>query len=801
MSLEIIKDISLLYELSLSIGKSLDLEENCEGFLKTLIARKNLSYASVWLHNIYLNKGIKGYFPIYGNPLFRMESTQLPLTNIISTRLSQKPFYSISIGEKGFDEHIHEKNIVAGHYALYRLKGIGFLKLYASSDTNPFKSIELSKLKNVVDKFAVSLQGCLSQRNYKLQLEESHRITEALQRSKEKYEDLYTNAYDAIILLDAEGNVAECNDAGKRMLGYGVNETVEINVKDIVYEADREKSLRYFKQLVTYGGYRNYEGRIRLKSGRLRYIQVNSTAIYENDVFVGSRDIVRDITGRKRMELRLQESEAKFRAIIDMALDAIISIDEKSNIIEWNHHAVEMFGWTKEEAIGKYLGELIIPHKYRQAHHDGFHHFMETGHGPVLNKRFEITALRKSGEEFPIELAITPLQVNGRKLFSAFVRDITRQKEMIAKREQLLRELEKAEAKFRAIIDMALDAIISIGEESEIIEWNHHAVEIFGWTKEEAIGKYLGNLIIPYQYREAHRAGFNHFMKTGHGPVLNKRFEITALRKSGEEFPIELAITPLQVNGQRLFSAFVRDITKQKEMIAKREQLLKELENANEQLKDFAHVVSHDLKEPLRAIGSLSSWLQEDYADKLDEEGQEHIQLLIQNVARMDELIDDILTYSSLGRTVSRVQTVNMDSLLQKILRTLAVPDSREIIIENKLPTVRYDRMQLSQVLQNLISNALKYNNGDTGWVKISSYETTGYWTINIEDNGIGIEEQYFNKIFQMFQSLNPKDEYDSTGIGLSIVKKIVELHGGKIWVQSTFGKGSSFSFTIPQQL
>ncbi len=227
---------------------------------------------------------------------------------------------------------------------------------------------------------------------------------------------------------------------------------------------------------------------------------------------------------------------------------------------------------------------------------------------------------------------------------------------------------------------------------------------------------------------------------------------------------------------------------------------VRELRRSNKELQDFAYVTAHDLKAPLRGIGTLTDWITVDYADKFDEEGQEQLHLLKGRVSRMSELIDSILHYSEIGRTSKCLERVDLDAMLPEIISQLAPPENIEITIENTLPVVVFEKVRLVQVFLNLVNNAIKYMDKPHGLIRIGCRADEESWTFHVADNGPGIKEKYFEKIFQMFQTLTRRDEIESTGIGLSVVKKIVELRGGTVWVESKVGEGTTFFFTLPKQ-
>jgi len=245
---------------------------------------------------------------------------------------------------------------------------------------------------------------------------------------------------------------------------------------------------------------------------------------------------------------------------------------------------------------------------------------------------------------------------------------------------------------------------------------------------------------------------------------------------------------------------YVRDITERKRTEHIMKTLLKDLENANKELKDFAYIVSHDLKAPLRAISSIASWLASDYKDKFGEDGREYLEILLQRVRRMDRLINGILQYSRVGHKSEERVEIDLNRLLNEVIDTLSPPENIEIRINDELPVICADETRIGQVFQNLLSNAIQYMDKPKGEIRIGCVREGDYWRFSITDNGRGIEERFFDKIFQIFQTLESRDESRGTGVGLAVVKKIIEMYGGRIWVESELGKGSTFYFTFPLQ-
>ena len=265
-----------------------------------------------------------------------------------------------------------------------------------------------------------------------------------------------------------------------------------------------------------------------------------------------------------------------------------------------------------------------------------------------------------------------------------------------------------------------------------------------------------------------------------------------------------------EINGSH---GVVYDITAKKELVALRnaeeelerlnkdlESAVRELKQANEELQEFAHVTAHDLKTPLRAIGTLAGWLLKDYADKFDEQGKKKVGMLFTRARQMNALIDDILRYSRVGHDITKKQRVDLNAVLSEVIAGIDPPENIEITVESEMPVLKCEKVHIIQIFQNLLSNAIKYMDKPSGQIKIGCAEQDAFWRFSVIDNGCGIERKHYERIFKLFQTLSPCDGVENTGIGLSIVKKIVELNDGSVSVESEVGKGSTFIFTLPKQ-
>jgi PAS domain S-box-containing protein len=382
-----------------------------------------------------------------------------------------------------------------------------------------------------------------------------------------------------------------------------------------------------------------------------------------------------------------------------------------------------------------------------------------------------------------------------------FLRIQREMRELRKAREGLARYAEEAstgETRLRTVLNTVVDAIIVIDASGVIESFNAAAERIFGYTAREIIGKNVSTLM-PSPDRDRHDGYLARYLTGGEPRIIGIGREVVALRKDGTVFSIDLAVSEMHLGGRRMFTGIVRDITERRRAEEQRVQLIQELESANEELKNFAYVVSHDLKAPLRAIGSLADWLIADYQDRIDAEGQEHLRLLKIRVRRMDGLIDGILEYSRVGRVKETLATVDTQAAVNDAITLLAPPPHIRVIVDDNLPTVLAEPTRVQQLFQNLLSNAIKYMDKPQGLIRIGCAPLDGMWRFSVADNGPGIEARHYEKIFQLFQTLAPRDRVESTGVGLALVKKIVELYGGRVWLESVPKQGSTFYFTLPR--
>jgi PAS domain S-box-containing protein len=364
--------------------------------------------------------------------------------------------------------------------------------------------------------------------------------------------------------------------------------------------------------------------------------------------------------------------------------------------------------------------------------------------------------------------------------------------------------LRQSERRLRIILENSYDAFISTDSNWRITEWNRLAEKTFGWARHEVLGQGLA-LIVPQHLRRQYSREIADHFGGSQDRVARINTEVVAIDKEGREFPIEIGIFRIREEVDYNYCAFVRDITERKHVeqeLERRVQLrTTELTRSNEELKQFAKIASHDLQEPLRAIQGFASLLAESARGRLDKDCDDFIDYILDGTERMQELIQSVLLHSSVTSEETGEVTTDCNSVVEEVLVNLsaAITESGAQLQVDNLPVVAVERWQLIQLFQNLISNAIKYRSPETEpQIFISAEISASEWLFSVRDNGIGIKSDYLDKIFDMFARLHAKEEYSGTGMGLAICKKIVTLHGGKIWVESKEGEGSIFLFTLP---
>jgi two-component system, LuxR family, sensor kinase FixL len=612
--------------------------------------------------------------------------------------------------------------------------------------------------------------------------------------------DLHTvmeTVLDGLIIIDSDGLIQTFNLAAEKIFGYTPEEVIGRNVNMLMpepYHSQHDGYLSHYlktgeKKVIGIG--REVSGRRKNGSVFPMELGINEMPVGGSRMFVGT---IRDITERKEAEERAVEEAARVMAITNTVLDGLITINEQGLIQTFNPAAEKIFGYTQEEVFGQNV-MMLMPEPYYSQGDSYLRHYLKTKVNKVIGIGREISGRRKDGSVFPMELGINEMPVGGERMFVGTARDITERK----KAEE--RAVEEA-ARWLAITNTVLDGLITINEQGEIQTFNPAAEYIFGYTQEEVIGQNL-NLLVPQSTAQRRVHYFKDYLRTGEKKVLGVRREFYGVRKDGTRFPMEFDFNEMPLGGERMFVGTLRDITGRKEDERKILQHIEALKHSNQELDDFAFIASHDLREPLRGLSNNAMFLYEDFAEQLGKDGEARLLRMTYLCERMERLVNDLLYFSRLGRQELAIQKTDLNEIIsdiESLMETTLQQVNARIVIPKPLPVIVCDLPRITEVFRNLITNAVKYNDKPEKIVEISCEDKSGERVFCVRDNGVGIPLQFHNDVFRLFKRLNNEDDsVKGTGAGLTFVKKILERHHGRIWIESQMGQGTAFYFTIGQ--
>ena len=497
-----------------------------------------------------------------------------------------------------------------------------------------------------------------------------------------------------------------------------------------------------------------------------------------------------DISERKEVE-----EKTHFQAhLLNTIGQAVIATDLQGTVSYWNRFAERLYGWLDSEAIGRNILDWTPTQATGQ---QAAEIMARLTAGESWSGEFMMQ--RRNGTMFPAQVTSEPVHNVAGTIVGiiGISTDITERK----RAEEALRE---SEARKGAILETALDCIITIDGEGKVLEWNPAAENTFGFSRTQAIGQLMGELIIPASLRERHYQGIAHYLATGEGPVLGQRIEVPALRADGSEILVELSIIAIASDGTTVFTAYLRDITARKQNEEALKAAKTEAERANRAKSEFMSRMSHELRTPLNAILGFGQLLE---MDELDAEQSQGVGQILKAGRHLLELINEVLDIARIEaeQQVVEIEPVPVVETLTGALdmvRPLAA--TRGIELRDDCGTdaglfVLADRRRLNQVLLNLLANAVKYNR--EGGTATLSYVATeaGQLRIAISNTGLGLAPDKMSRLFMPFERLGAEQtEVEGTGLGLALSKRLVEAMGGAITVQSTLGEGSTFAVELP---
>jgi PAS domain S-box-containing protein len=612
------------------------------------------------------------------------------------------------------------------------------------------------------------------------------KLENLLHEKSSQLKGVFENILDAFVVIDLWGNVIKFNDAATLLFGYNIN-TEALNILNLIHVEDMEYAKNSFTDLQIKGFFKNYKARVYTKLNGVKWVHINASIIYDKDKNpIAAQGIVIDITKERTSNEKLIESENRLSTLVLNLNSGIILEDENRKIVLSNTKFCELI--DKDTHPDDLLGlDITVLSEQNKNLVKNPELFVKSLHKIAEKKAAVFGAQIEMADGKVIGINYMPIILDGKsKGFLWTFTDITLEKKYNL-------SLEAQKLKFSNIIANMNLGLVEVNNDDEILLINQSFLDMSGYSEEELLGKKANQIL---------------FKKEGDNIILQQNkhrltgesnsYELKVKNKNNEfKHWLVSAAPSYNLLGDIVGSIGIHlDITAIKNLELQKELILKELEISNNQLHEYAHIVSHDLKSPLRSIDALVSWIKADNVGKFDKVTTQNFQLLDTTLETMEKLISNVLQYSSAGsKAKEKEKDIDLNRTLSNLKDMLLIPDNISIKVLNKLPTVKGDNTKFQQLFQNLLSNAIKFCDKENGIIEVNYVDNNTFHQFSIKDNGIGIQKKYHDKIFQIFHSLNKRK--DSTGVGLSIVKKIINLHEGDIWLESEPNVGTTFYFTI----
>jgi PAS domain S-box-containing protein len=583
---------------------------------------------------------------------------------------------------------------------------------------------------------------------------------------------------DAIITKTLEGIITSWNPGAQRLFGYGAEDVIGKSI-DIIVPADRrEEERRILARIRDDERIDPYESARVRQDGKQIDVSISISPVKSRaGVIIGATKVARDVSERKL-------AEEKFRLAVEASPTGMVMIDGGGTILLVNAETEKMFGYHREELVGQSV-DMLVPLRFRGQHPHHRQRFGATPGARRMGAGRDLFGLRSDGTEFPVEVGLNPIQSRDGLIVLAVVVDISERKQ--------------AEEKFQLAVEGSPSGVVMINKDGAILLLNAATERMFGYRREELLGQSV-DILVPARFRDIHPEHRKYFAAAPDQRSMGTGRDLFGLRRNGTEFPVEVGLNPIQTREGLIVLAVIVDISERKlieEVLATQ---TRELQRSNAELEQFAYIAAHDLQEPLRMVMSYAELLGERYRGQLDARADKYIHYAVEGAKRMQQLVDDLLAYSRVGTQGKPLRPTDSAAVVDQVLGGLrqAIDEAGADVRRGALPRVNADEVQLAQLFQNVVGNAVKFRSGRPPRISIDARQEGGEWLFSVADNGIGIEKEYSERVFQMFQRLNERGKYEGSGIGLAIAKRIVERHGGRIWFDSELGKGTTFYFTVP---
>lgn len=595
--------------------------------------------------------------------------------------------------------------------------------------------------------------------------------------------DLLDLIPDAILVRNLDDEIVFWNKGAERLYGWNKSSALGRVPHDLLKTKFSMPLDEIKADIMKYG---RWDGELTHNKRNGDWIIVNSRWSWQSDdngKIIGYLEIHNDITEKKKAEAELKLASAYNRSLIEASVDPLVTIGPDGKITDVNNSTEMVTGYSRDLLIGTDFSDYFTqPEKAREGYQEVFRE------GYVQDYPLEIQ--HKDGFITPVLYNASVYHDEDGDVIGVFAaaRDIT-------ERKMAEKELKLLNAYNRSLIEASVDPLVTIGPNGKITDANHSTELVTGFSRGELIGTDFYDYFIE---PEKAKAGYQQVFREG----VVKDYPLEIRRHDGHITPVLYNASIYRDESGKVMGVFAaaRDITELKKANELLKQKIDELARSNEELEQFAYVSSHDLQEPLRMIGSYLQLLERRYQGQLDDKADKYINFAVEGAARMQNLIDDLLTFSRVTTQAKEFQLTNCETIYKQVLLNLEVliKENNAEITHDPLPEVMADSTQLIQVFQNLMVNAIKFRSRDNPKIHVSARKEKDQWIFSVKDNGIGIDSKYYTRIFDVFKRLHKRREYPGTGIGLSVCKKIIERHGGRIWVESELGKGSIFYYTLP---